>query len=407
MSLATGPPADSGSGRETVATERRTGAARYDPGAVHIAFLGTRGVPARYGGFETCVEEVGSRMAARGHQVTVFCRDRPTEPGVLYRGMRLIHVPAVPQKHLETITRTALSSIRIPRDAAPIMMGVGNAPVVRLHERFGRRFVFNVDGADWQRDKWGDIASRYLRGCERLAASCRSVLVADARTVQDSYRDRFGRDSELVAYGANAPADRGTGALDQFGLKPDGYMLWAGRVVPENGAHDFLAAARAVGGDVPAVVLGDAPYQGAYIADLREHAPPNAVFTGYQYGASYQQLSAHARLHVLAATVGGTHPVLIEQMAAGNCILARDSATHREVLGDAGWYWGTTDELADLIRRLWREPDLRRRTGERARRRAADHYSWEHVTDRYLELCARVAPSAARQSGLVGRDQTP
>jgi glycosyltransferase involved in cell wall biosynthesis len=373
-------------------------AAGYHPGSVHIAFMGTRGVPARYGGFETCVEQVGRRMAARGHRVTVFCRDQPAEPGVPYRGMHLVHIPAIPQKHLETLSRTALSSLRLPRDAALVMMGVGNAPIVRLLERAGRRLVFNVDGADWQRDKWGGFASRYLRACERMAARSDSILIADARTVQESYLERFGRESELVAYGADPPGDTGTAALERFDLESDCYMLWAGRLVPENGAHDYLQAVAAAQVGVPAVVLGDAPYQHDYIAKLRADAPAGAVFTGYQYGSSYQQLSAHAGLHVLAATVGGTHPVLIEQMAAGNCILARDGPTHREVLGDAGWYWSSPEELADLMRRLWADPDTRRATGERARLRVAELYSWERVTDRYLELCARslgVEPTGA------------
>ena len=354
---------------------------------MRVAFIGTRGVPATYSGFETCVEQVGRRMASRGHEVTVFCRashygERPAE----YRGMRLRHLPAIPQKHLETLSHTALSALRLPRHTAIVCMGVGNAPVVRGLELTGHRTVFNVDGADWQRDKWGGLASRYLRSCERLAARGRSIVVADAEAVRRYYRDEYGRESELVAYGADPPSDRGTETLAKFGLAAGGYLLSVGRLVPENGPHDYLAGVRLAAIDAPAVMVGDAPYADQYKTALRSGAPANAVFTGYQFGSAYQQLSAHAGVFVLAATVGGTHPVLIEQMAAGNAILARETESNHEVLGEAGLYWDTPEQLAELLREVWPDAARRRELGAVARRRAEQRYSWEQVTTRYLEL---------------------
>ncbi len=355
---------------------------------VHVAFIGTRGVPASYSGFETCVEQVGRRMVERGHEVTVFCRsghyiERPST----YLGMNLVYLPAVRQKHLETLSHTALSALRLPKRTALVCMGVGNAPVVRSLEARGRRLVFNVDGADWQRDKWGRFARWYLRTCERMAALGRSTVIADAEAVRKYYRDEYGRDTVVVRYGAVPPADRGTETLHRLGLEPRCYLLFVGRLVPENAPHDFLEGARLSGVDAQAVVVGDAPYSESYKAGLRASAPAHAIFTGYQFGPAYQQLSANAGLYVLAATVGGTHPVLLEQMAAGNAILARETDSNREVLGDAGLYWKAPDELAELLRAVW--PDGKRRTamGEAARDRAAERYSWEDVTSRYLDLC--------------------
>src|SRR5262249_680767 len=135
------------------------------------------------------------------------------------------------------------------------------------------------------------------------------------------------------------------------------------------------------------VVVGDAPYAREYIARLRTEAPRGTVFTGYQFGSAYQQLTAHARVFVLAATVGGTHPVLVEQMAAGSCVLARDTDSNREVLGDAGLLWRTAAELAEQLRRVFADPDLSRRLGAAAASRAAERYSWARVTERYVSLC--------------------
>jgi glycosyltransferase involved in cell wall biosynthesis len=369
-----------------------------------IAFVGTRGVPASYSGFETCVEQVGRRMVERGHEVIVYCRaghfaERRSE----YLGMRLVHLPAIRSKHMETLSHTALSCLRLPRGAAVVCMGVGNAPVVRALELGGRRAVFNVDGADWQRAKWGRFASRYLHTCERMAARSRSILVADAEVIQRSYLERFGRDTELVTYGGDPPRDRGDDTLRELGLRRGGYVLFVGRLVPENGAHDFLEGVRLAGLGVPAVVVGDAPYQDAYIAELRRSAPADAVFAGYQFGTAYQQLTANAGLFVLAATVGGTHPVLVEQMAAGNCILARDTESDREVLGDAGVLWSTPAELADLLGKVWSDDGARARMAAAARLRAAERYQWEWVTDRYLDLCERSVSSARRPAEVTPR----
>jgi glycosyltransferase involved in cell wall biosynthesis len=355
---------------------------------MHVAFIGTRGVPASYSGFETCVEQVGRRMVERGHEVTVFCRsshysERP--PG--YLGMKLHYLPAVREKHLETLSHTALSALLLPRKTAIVCMGVGNAPVVRWLELRGRRTVFNVDGADWQREKWGRFARWYLRTCESMAAKGRSIVVADARAVQDYYKRDYGRETELVSYGADPPADTGTATLERFGLEPANYVLWVGRLVPENAPDLFLEGVRLSGIDAPAVVVGDATYQDEYKQSLRAQAPPNAVFTGYQFGPAYQQLSAHAGVFVLAAGVGGTHPVLVEQMAAGNAILARETASNHEVLGDAGLFWSTPPELAQLLRDVWPDKDRLRELGDCARRRAQERYSWEEVTARYIQLC--------------------
>jgi len=329
-------------------------------------------------------------MVERGHDVTVFCRTTHYEQRLSsHLGMKLVYLPALREKHLETLSHTAFSAFRLPRGAAIVCMGVGNAPVVRLLEARGRRSVYNVDGTDWQREKWGRFARWYLRTCESLAARGRSIIVADAKAVQDYYASAYGRESELVVYGADAPKDDGTATLERFGLRTAEYLLWVGRLVPENAAGDFLEGVRLSGIAAPAVVVGDADYAEDYKSRLRAQAPANAVFTGYQFGAAYQQLTSHAGLYVLAASIGGTHPVLVEQMAAGNAILARETDSNCEVLGDAGLYWKTTAELGRLLSEVWPDAQRRQALGQAARERAARIYSWDQVTSRYLELCER------------------
>ena len=357
---------------------------------MRVAFIGTRGVPASYSGFETAVEQVGRRMVERGHEVTVFCRtthyrDRLRD----HLGMRLEYLPAVRQMHLETFSHTALSTFQLAKDTAVVCMGVGNAPLVRTLELRGRRTVFNVDGADWQRDKWGPFASWYLRTCEGLAARGKSIVIADAEAVHRYYLEMYQRETVVVPYGADPPADQGTDVLEKFGLEPGRYLLYVGRVVPENSPHDYLKGALLAGIDAKSVVVGDATYADEYKAVLHATAPPNAVFTGYQFGSAYQQFSSHAGIFVLAAKIGGTHPVLLEQMAAGNAILARDTESDREVLGDAGLYWDTPEDLAALLKEVWPDAARRKALGKAAKARAEKLYNWEEVTSKYLELCKK------------------
>lgn len=329
-------------------------------------------------------------MALRGHEVTVYCRSgHHPERQQSYLGMQLRYLPAIHEKHLETLSHTALSAFRLAPDTAVVCMGVGNAPVVRSMELMGRRCVFNVDGADWQRTKWGRFASWYLHQCELIASRSKSILVADAIAVQKYYATEYGRETELVPYGADAPTHRGTGTLERFGLDDKDYALFVGRLVPENGAHDFLEAIRIARVPVRGVVVGDAPFERNYVAQLRRNAPESATFTGYQFGASYEELTSHARLFVLAASVGGTHPVLLEQMAAGNCILSRDTASNREVLDGSGLFWSSPEELASLLEETWPDSEGRQELGRKASERVAAHYSWDAVTDRYLEMCRR------------------
>ena len=336
------------------------------------------------------MEQVGRRLVDRGHEVTVFCRTTHySQRPISYLGMKLVYLPAIRQKHLETISHTALSMLRMPGRAAVVCMGVGNAPVVRTIELSGRRTVFNVDGADWQRDKWGRFASWYLRTCEKLAAGGRSTVLADAQAVRRYYKEVYDRDTEVVAYGADAPADQGTDTLTKFGIRPQDYLLFVGRLVPENAPHDFLKGAAISGVDAQAVVVGDSSYADEYKSSLRAMAPAGSIFTGYQFGSAYQQLSSHAGMFVLAATVGGTHPVLVEQMAAGNAIAARETESNREVLGEAGLYWETPEQLGALLAKVWPDQRRRRELGAAARVRAQERYNWEEVTSRYLELCER------------------
>jgi glycosyltransferase involved in cell wall biosynthesis len=360
-----------------------------------VAMIGTRGVPAAYSGFETCVEQVGKRLAARGHQVVVYGRHGRTGPTTSkrYLGMERVTLPAIRTKGLETLSHTLVSSahaIVAARPDAAVVFGVGNAMFCRLL-RWGRiPSVINVDGADWARKKWGPLGRRYLHWSERVSTRAADAVIADSHAVNAYYQREYQTAGVFIPYGAEVPAEAGTATLASFGLEPRRYLLAVGRFVPENGFHRLIKAYSEIAPPMPLVIVGDAPYSEDYKRSLKAMAPPGVIFTGYQFGDAYHQLSRHAYAFLFAAEVGGTHPVLVEQLAHGNAVLARWTESNAEVMDDAGIFYHDDAELARQLRGILADASLVERKRESALARGAT-YSWDRVTDQYEELLRRIS----------------
>lgn len=364
---------------------------------LRIAMIGSRGIPASYSGFETAVENLSVRLVEGGHDVTVYCRStHVTYAQPTYRGVKLLKLPTIPSKHLDTLIHTFLSALHvmISRYDVVYVCGVGNSLVAWLPRLTGKKVVINVDGADWKREKWGPFARWFLKTSEYWATLAGNAIIADSQVVQDYYRREYGKDSVFIPYGATMDAPEGKEMLQRLGLRSKEYILFVGRLVPENGAHDLIAAYEGIETDKKLVVVGDAPYAEEYIRRLKRHAGDKTVFTGYLFGREYQELSAHAYLYVLASGVGGTHPVLVEQMAAGNAVIANGMAANRETLGAAGRFYEPAEGAEGLRRELSRllsNPAEAEEMGRRAKARAHENYSWDAVTRKYEELFLRLA----------------
>lgn len=238
---------------------------------MRIAMIGTRGVPARYGGFETCVEEVGSRLAAAGHEVTVYCRVGPGEPQPAeHLGMRLVHLPALRRKSLETLSHTALSVRHAKRERPDVafLFNAGNAPLLPVLTRAGIPVATHVDGLEWKRAKWNGIGAVYYRRAESLAVRWSNCLIADSGGIQDYYLDRFGIETEYIAYGARILPDTEFERLPALGLRPSQYHLVVARFEPENNVHLAVEGYLRSNAKYPLVVVGSAPYADAYRAKV-------------------------------------------------------------------------------------------------------------------------------------------
>jgi len=359
-----------------------------------IAILGTRGIPANYGGFETFAEQLGTRLAARGHEITVYGRKHySTSSSPSYNGVNLVILPTIRHKYFDTVIHTFLSVMHAaPRRYDVILIcNAANSIFAFIPRLFGTSTLVNVDGLERKRKKWNWIGQKYYLISEWLSTFLPTAIVTDAQVIQDYYATRYKKESEMIAYGAEVARRAAPEKLQKFGLKPNQYVLYVSRLEPENNAHLVIEAYGQVKTDLPLVIVGGAPYAEEYIARLKSTRDPRVKFLGFVFGEDYRALQQNAYCYVHATEVGGTHPALIEAMGAGNCALTLDTPENLEVIGDAGIIYKSAADLAAYLQHVIQDPTIIGEYRRRAMTRVIQFYNWEQITDQYEELLARLA----------------
>ena len=366
---------------------------------MRIAIVGTRGVPSRYGGFETFAEQLATRLVRRGEEVVVYCRPQFTSPqDELDPRIRRIILPTIPSKYLDTFVHTFLSILHVTFSKVDVVLvcNVANAPFAWIPRLAGKPTVLNVDGLDRKRRKWNAVARAYLFLCEIIALFTPTHLVTDAEVIQRYYLKRYGKRSSMIAYGAEVLP----GAERPQGLElPTGkYFLSVSRLEPENNPELIIRAYGKIKTDWPLVVVGGNPYDGNYLNRLKSIAGHGVIFTGPVYGQGYWWLQRNAGAYIYASEVGGTHPGIVEAMAAGNCVLFLDTPENREAVADAGLaFAASADELARQMQFVLSDPEKCRQLGAQAESRVKAFYSWDEVTSEYDKLFRQVRPELAQR----------
>ena len=357
---------------------------------MRIAIVGTRGIPASYGGFETFAEELSTRLAARGHEVVVYCRERYALQE--YRGVRLEYLPTIRHKYLDTIAHTFISTLHLLEHRVEVALycNAANAIFTLLARAAGIPVALNVDGIERKRKKWNRLAKAWYLVSEWLATWCPDAVVTDAAAIQAYYRERYRSQTRFIPYGAETGKVATTATVDALGLEPGRYFLYVSRMEPENQALEVRQAFESVRTDMKLALVGDAPYAQDYIRRVRDTTHPRVVIPGAIYGQGYRELGSHCFAYIHATEVGGTHPALIEAMGRGALVLYRRNAENEEVAGGAGIPF--EDDLARKIELALSMSEAER---EKLRRRAAEvvreRYSWEAVTDEYERLLGEIA----------------
>jgi glycosyltransferase involved in cell wall biosynthesis len=349
--------------------------------------IGQKGYPPVHGGIERHVAELAARLPGLGVHVDIYSRphysdaDGPTP----LEGVRVRRRPSIPTKHFDAISHTMVCTLDAMRDAYDVIhyhaLGPGLlAGVPRLFGRAGT--VTTVHGLDWQREKWGPLASSVLRLGERASARLPDRTIVVSRALQEHYRVRYGRETVSIPNGINPPEVRSFDEIAGLGIRP-GYVLFVGRLVPEKGCHLLTRAYEALPEDMrrnhQLVVAGDAGFTEGYVRDLKKAAGDDTVFTGYVHGPTLDELWSNAALVVLPSTLEGLSIALLEAMSYRNCCLVSDIPPNREAGGDTVAYVGAgeVEELTVGMKTLLEDPLRREDLAVRAAERAISEYSWE------------------------------
>lgn len=360
---------------------------------MRLAIMGTRGIPARYGGFETFAQELATRLVVRGHEVTVYTRKHlvPEKLSELF-GVKIVLLPCIRQKHLETLSHTFLSALHANGNQYDVvcLCNAANAPVIPILHRKGLPVLLNVDGLERKRRKWGAFGRRYYLFCEALSVRWADQLVTDARAIQRYYRRVWKRDSAMVPYGGDLPLPSTQETLARFGLAPKGYILYVSRFEPENNPDRVIEAYRKVPGKVPLVMVGGAPYARKLSQRIRHLAAQDSrvVLTGPIFGTGYRELLAHALAYIHATEVGGTHPALVEAMGAGLVVFFLANRENLEVADKAGipFSFHASPTLTEQLSRFLADPKRWLTLGEQAAARVRACYRWDQVAEAYERL---------------------
>jgi glycosyltransferase involved in cell wall biosynthesis len=356
---------------------------------LNLAILGTRGVPPRYGGFETFAAELGTRLVARGHRVAVYCRSDGEKS---WNGIERVVLPAIQHKYLETVSHTFLSALHaLHREFdAVLVCNAANAFVVPLLRAGRIPVAINVDGVERHRRKWNALGRAVYHAGESLSVIFADRVIADAEVIAAYYREHFAMEPVVIAYGSDFPDERDSDVLTRLGLNTRQYILYVSRFEPENNPLEVVLAYEKLAEAPPLVMVGEGLYAKDLVEQLHRHRSDRVLFPGALYGADYRTLQRNAMIYIQATEVGGTHPALIEAMSSGGAVLAHDTPENREVGGDAVRYFELrpTETLSGMVRECLRKPVEVEEMRAAARQRAAALYRWDEVTSAYERLFA-------------------
>lgn len=353
---------------------------------LRIAFIGGRGIGSKYSGIETYYEEVGARLVERGHQVLVYCRRHATPDGTDFRGITPVFRPCWRSKHGETFTHTLASTADVLFRGVDIVQyhALGPSLFSGIPKLRGARTVASIRGLDWQREKWGGFATRFLQMCEAMSHRLPDAVSVVSRTLAQHYRDRHAVEVTHIPNGVKMEPSPEPREIHALGLSGGDYVLFMGRLSPEKGCDTLIEAHRRVGDRVKLVIAGGSSYTDRYGEELRRTAPPGVIFPGLVGGRLRDELYANAAAFVLPSTIEGLSIALLEAMAHGCCVIASDIPENRELVDGVGLLVPPRDAagLGAALARVLDAPGEARALGRRARQRVEADYTWEQVTVR-------------------------
>jgi glycosyltransferase involved in cell wall biosynthesis len=350
---------------------------------IRIAFIGGRGVISKYSGIEAYYEEVGGRLAEMGYQLTLYCRTYFTPDVGVHNGMRLVRLPTIRSKHLETVIHTLLSTMHAMVKRCDIVHyhALGPALFSFLPRLVGKKTVVTVQGLDWQRKKWGRLASLTLQLGEIASARVPNTTMVVSRTLQDYYRLQYGAETRYIPNGAVLRERSRVLKILDWGLVPDDYILFLGRFSPEKNCHLLIDAYEKLETSLKLVLAGGSSHTSPYASQLRRHASDRIVFLDWVSGEQLTELLTNAALFVLPSDLEGLSLALLDAMGAGVCVLTSDIPENQEVVENAGFTFraGDVDDLARMLALVASNSETRAAAGRMEKQIIQERYLWPHI----------------------------
>ena len=356
-----------------------------------IRILGTRGVPAAHGGFETFAEHLAPYLVERGWQVTVYCQEDGA--GAVFeddwRGVRRVRMPVATAGAAGTIVFDWKSTLHAAGEKGLVLtLGYNTAVFCTLYRLKGLKNVINMDGVEWRRQKWGALARTWFWLNDWAGCWLGNHLVADHPEIKTHLATRVSPGKiTMIPYGSDRVDAADAGSLAAYGLEPGGYAILIARAEPENSILEVVRAWASKPRGCKLMVLGKYDPGHAYQRAVREAASDEVVFPGAIYDkAVVQALRFHARFYVHGHQVGGTNPSLVEALGAGNAVLAHDNPFNRWVAGEAGVYFQGEKECAQQIGHLLGDAEKLTQLQSASRARHAAAFTWEKILGDYEKL---------------------
>ncbi|MCK4547507.1 MAG: glycosyltransferase family 4 protein [Candidatus Eisenbacteria sp.] len=357
---------------------------------IRVAMIGHRGVPATYGGVERHVEELATRLVSLGFEVLVLCRSSYTPPRKEYRGVEIICLPTINQKHVEMIVHTFLCILHL--------LFLRRVDIIHIHSvdpailtplaKLGGKVVVTSHGQAYRREKWGPAAKAMSQWAERVFVRWADGAISVSKTLRAYYQKRYGREVTYIPNGVNVMEPGGHDELAKMDLSPDGYVLYVGRLVPTKGAHTLIEAFQGIQSNLKVAIAGGSSHTSEYVDRLEGLLNDRVRLLGYQYGAALQQLYENCRLFVLPSQIEGLPITLLEAMSYGKPILFSDIPENLEAAEGVGvsFHSGDADDLRDKLVWCFEHPDEMLELGSKARERVIRDYAWDQIAEQHADL---------------------
>lgn len=361
-----------------------------------IGILGSRGIPASYSGFETSIEETSIRFVKKKYSVTVFCRKNHYKKRMTsYKNVKLVYLPSIKTKHLDTITHSFLSVIKsiIERYDIVILYGIGNCILLPLYKLFSIPVISVVDGADWERKKWGKFTRLYLRFNRNIAVKYSSFYVVDNQLLADDYSKKFKKSPVYIPYGAKTEVNPDISVLNKYKLKEKGYIIFVGRFVKEKGIEFLINNYMKIETDKKLVIVGGNDIDKEYEQELKSIGDKRIIFPGFVYGNEYESLLKFAYFYVSCSYLEGTSPSLLSAMAVNGFALVSDLAENKEVLKGTCAIFKTGDH-EDFRRKLdyyLKNSELVEKERFKTNKIIDKYYNWDAISQEYINLFNKIS----------------